>query len=102
MGAGADGVPMRAGVPGTVHATRERLGGREVVLVRSDPSVRKGALRHADGVTIATAAAHAVESELPLVAVIASSGADVHEGIAATAGMPSWTSAPLDAMTATS
>ena len=62
------------------------LGGREVVLTRCDPSVRRGALTPADGETMADAARRAVEAQLPLVVTIASSGADVTEGLAASFG----------------
>src|SRR5438477_10642344 len=67
-------------------ASRARLGDRDVVLARCDPSVRRGALTPADGETLADAARHAAEARLPLVITIASSGADVTEGLAASFG----------------
>jgi len=79
-------LPLRAGVRGAVSAGRARLGDREVVLARCDPTVRRGALTPADGDTLADAAMHAVEARLPLVVTIASSGADVTEGLAASFG----------------
>ena len=77
---------LRAGVHGAVSARRALLGGREVVLAQCDPSVRRGALTPADGDTMADAARHAAASRLPLVLTIASSGADVTEGLAASFG----------------
>lgn len=77
---------LRAGVPGAVTAQRSILGEREVVLARCDPSVRRGALTPADGDTLADAARHAAASRLPLVITIASSGADVTHGLAASFG----------------
>ncbi len=79
-------LPMRAGVPGSVSAAVEVLGHRRCVVVRMDPSTRRGALTPGDGDTIADAVDHAMESRLPLVAFVASSGADVHAGIAALHG----------------
>jgi acetyl-CoA carboxylase carboxyltransferase component len=77
---------LRAGVSGAVSAQRHHLAGRDVVLARCDPAVRKGAFNPADGETLADAARHALESRLPLVVTIASSGADVTEGLAASFG----------------
>ena len=79
-------LPLRAGVPGAVKARRAFLGAREVVLTQCDPAVRRGALSPADGETMADAARHAVEAQLPLVITIASSGADVTQGLAASFG----------------
>jgi acetyl-CoA carboxylase carboxyltransferase component len=59
---------------------------RRVVLVRVDPTVHRGALTEADGTTIASAADLALAGRVPLVAVIASSGADVNEGLPALHG----------------
>jgi acetyl-CoA carboxylase carboxyltransferase component len=47
---------------------------------------RRGALSEADGHTFAEAAEHALAAGLPLVATIASSGADVNDGVAALHG----------------
>jgi acetyl-CoA carboxylase carboxyltransferase component len=79
-------VSLRAGAPGAVHAGTAQLGGRAVVLAECDPGVRAGALIESDGKTLADAAYHALESRVPLVIVMASSGADVTEGLAATVG----------------
>jgi len=69
-----------------MSAGRVRLGNREVMLARCDPTVRRGALTPADGHTLADATLHAVDAKLPLVITIASSGADVTEGLAASFG----------------
>src|SRR5436190_2702326 len=79
-------LPLRAGVHGAVRARRAFLGDREVVLAQCDPSVRRGALTPADGETMADAGRRGVEAQLPLVVTIASSGADVGEGLAASFG----------------
>lgn len=75
-----------AGVPGTVSATVRDLGGRRVVLVRIDPARRRGALDAGAGATLAAAADVALDARLPLVGVVASSGADVNDGVAALHG----------------
>lgn len=77
---------LRARVPGTVTATVGELGGRPVVFARIDPALRRGALDEQSGATLATAARAALDARLPLVGVIASSGADVHDGVAALHG----------------
>ncbi len=77
---------LRAGVPGVVDARVAELDGREVVLAECDATVRRGALSEADGETLAAAAHHALDAQLPLVMVIASSGADVTAGLSASAG----------------
>jgi acetyl-CoA carboxylase carboxyltransferase component len=84
----ADAVALRAGVGGSTSAGVETWGrpGRRVVVTRVDPSRRRGALGETDSVTLAAAAAMAVNLRLPLMGVLASSGADVHDGVAALHG----------------
>ena len=77
---------LRARTPGAVNASESELGGRAVVLAVCDPSVRRGALTPEDGDTLADAARHAHDGHIPLVISIASSGADVTEGLAASFG----------------
>lgn len=81
-------LPLRAGVPGATHAglTTLPLTGRRVVMVRVDDGVRRGALAAADSETVARAAGLALGSRLPLVVVLASSGADIMEGVASLDG----------------
>jgi len=82
------GVPLRARVGGSTSASVEGWGpdGRRVVVARVDPGHRRGALGEADSATLMTAAAMALQLRLPLIAVLASSGADVHDGVAALHG----------------
>ncbi|MFT5530816.1 MAG: acetyl-CoA carboxylase carboxyltransferase component [Candidatus Poriferisodalaceae bacterium] len=62
------------------------LEDRQVVLVRADHPERRGALTIEDGATIAAAAELALDKRLPLVLLIASSGADAGEGVGALDG----------------
>ena len=79
-------VPVAADHPGSLAARITTLAGREVVLVEIDSAERRGALSEADGHTFAEAAHHAARAGLPLIGLIASSGADVHDGVAALHG----------------
>ncbi|MFV1989442.1 MAG: carboxyl transferase domain-containing protein, partial [Acidimicrobiales bacterium] len=79
-------LPLRADNPGSLSAAVEDLAGRRCVVVRSDASHARGALRPSDGELLADAARHAYDNRLPLIAIFASSGADVSEGIAALHG----------------
>ncbi|MGH9118201.1 MAG: acyl-CoA carboxylase subunit beta [Acidimicrobiales bacterium] len=72
---------LRAGTPGAVTTGAATIGGRPVVMARFDLAVRRGALHPADGETLAHAAETALASRLPLVVTLASSGADVTEGL---------------------
>jgi acetyl-CoA carboxylase carboxyltransferase component len=78
--------PLRAGVPGVVSARRDRLGRRDVVLCEIDADVRRGALSADDGASLADAARRALQERVPLVVFLASSGADVNDGVAALHG----------------
>ncbi len=77
---------VRRFVPGTVQAGIELLAGRQAMVVRSVSSVRRGALSSDDGDTIRDAASTALELRIPLVLVLASSGADVSDGVASLHG----------------
>ena len=79
-------LPLRAGVPGAVSVRTGELAGRLVVIATVDATERSGALSPEDGETLATAARTALREGLPLVTYLASSGADVAEGIAALHG----------------
>lgn len=80
-------ISLRSRVPGPTSADVHHLpGGRQVILVSVDPSERRGALGAADSATIAAAATAAVDHRLPLVLRLASSGADVLEGVASLDG----------------
>jgi acetyl-CoA carboxylase carboxyltransferase component len=82
----ASALPLRARVKGSASSASTTIDGRPVVLVRIDPAVHRGALTEADGTTIASAAALALQARVPFVAVISSSGADVYEGLPALHG----------------
>jgi acetyl-CoA carboxylase carboxyltransferase component len=69
-----------------VRAEVSDLDGRSVVLVRCDASVHRGALSSTASETLAEAARVALHERLPLVGVLASSGADIVEGMAALHG----------------
>lgn len=77
---------LRSKSKGTVSAHVGELGGREVVQVRVDPETRRGALNEISGLNLAAATRVALDERLPLVVVMASSGADVNDGIAALNG----------------
>ena len=79
-------VALRARTPGAVQAFVEVLDDRSVVVVRMDASERRGALSSTASGTLAEAARAAKDQRLPLVAHIASSGADIVEGMAALHG----------------
>jgi acetyl-CoA carboxylase carboxyltransferase component len=79
-------VPVASDHPGALSAQITTRAGREVVLVEVASDRRRGALSEADGHTFAEAADHALGVGLPLLGVIASSGADVHDGVAALHG----------------
>jgi acetyl-CoA carboxylase carboxyltransferase component len=89
-GEGDDGrhglVPFRAGTRGAARVALDEIDGRPVVSLRIDARTNLGALTPHDGETIAQAAAMALEKRLPLVAAIASSGADITWGIDAVHG----------------
>jgi acetyl-CoA carboxylase carboxyltransferase component len=74
---------LRAGVGGATSAGVSRLPGtdRKVMLVNIDREVRRGTLMAADSETISAAARSALSQRIPLVVVLASSGADVVEGM---------------------
>lgn len=79
-------LPLRARTPGSIGTRVDELGGRPVVIVESDRTEKRGALLPDDGASIARAARTAREAHVPLVLLLASSGADIDEGIAALHG----------------
>jgi acetyl-CoA carboxylase carboxyltransferase component len=82
-------VPLRSGVRGAVSAGIAGIGPnqRRVVLASMSPERRRGALDLASSETLTDGALMAARVGLPLVAVISSSGVDVHEGVA---GLHGW------------
>jgi len=79
-------VVVRAGVDGTVAVGLWELGGRGAVVARTASDRRRGALARRDGDSLAEAARTALRLRLPLVLELASSGADVSDGIDALHG----------------
>ncbi len=79
-------VPVASDHPGSLAAQITTVAGREVVLVEVSDERRRGALSEADGHTFAEAAEHALGAGLPLLGILSSSGADVHDGVAALHG----------------
>ena len=79
-------IPLQHRRPGAARADVRTFAGREVVWLEVDGSSRRGALSSEASAIIATAADAAADIGLPLVGVMASSGADIVEGIAALHG----------------
>ncbi len=79
-------LPIAANHPGSLAAELTTVAGRQVVLVEVTAEARQGALSEADGQTFAAAAHHALQAGIPLLGVLSSSGADVHDGVAALHG----------------
>ena len=79
-------VDLRAKVPGVARAMVRDLGGRRVVWLEITAETHRGALSSESSSTITTAARTAVAERMPLVAVMASSGADLREGFSALHG----------------
>ena len=79
-------VAIKQLTPGATSAKVESIGDRRVVVVTIDGSVRRGALSSAACETLASAADLAREKRMPLVTYLASSGADILEGVSALHG----------------
>jgi acetyl-CoA carboxylase carboxyltransferase component len=77
---------LQALVPGAVRTGVTTIGGRRVVAVDMDASVRRGSLSADASSVLAVAARTALADRVPLVARVASSGADILEGMAALHG----------------
>jgi len=63
-----------------------RIGTRNVVVAQSLATMRRGAITHADGVRLGQAADQARHLRVPFVFYVASSGADVLDGVASLHG----------------
>lgn len=78
---------IRAGAAGFVRVRTAEIGGRAVIDVDARAGdERSGALMPADGHSLAEAARCALRQRLPIVLRLASSGADISEGVAALDG----------------
>jgi propionyl-CoA carboxylase beta chain len=81
-----DQVDLRAQVPAPVSARVRTLGSRRVSWVEFHASHPVTPMSTAQSMTWEVAARTALEQRIPLVAVISSAGADIHEGVAALDG----------------
>ncbi|MBM3827377.1 MAG: methylmalonyl-CoA carboxyltransferase [Actinobacteria bacterium] len=79
-------VNLRARVPGVARAMVRNLAERRVVWLEVTADAHRGALSSESSSMITAAARTAVAERLPLVAVMASSGADIREGFSALHG----------------
>lgn len=79
-------VHLQSHVPGAARADVRQLGDRSVVWVDVSGDVHKGALSQDASSIIEAGARAAVAERLPMVTVVASSGADIREGISALHG----------------
>lgn len=77
---------LRGGTTGAIAARVERIGTRDAVVVEIGPSARLAALSLSDGEHLAEAVGVALDNSLPLVGFMASTGALVGAGIAASHG----------------
>lgn len=75
-------LPVAAGTSAAVTATLRRLDGREVAFFRLDGGKHRGAIGPPEGATLERLVGLAAEFGLPVVGVLATSGAEVHEGVA--------------------
>jgi acetyl-CoA carboxylase carboxyltransferase component len=82
----AERIGIGKGITGTVMSGIGRMGGRDVVIARSYSSQRRGALTYADGLRLAESADLARRLHIPFIFIVASSGADVLDGVAALHG----------------
>jgi acetyl-CoA carboxylase carboxyltransferase component len=84
--AGDEAGGVGKGIVGAVTSIVGRIGGRNVVICRSLGTMQRGAITHADGVRLAEAADQARNLRIPFVFFVASSGADVRDGVASLHG----------------
>jgi acetyl-CoA carboxylase carboxyltransferase component len=76
------GLPVAGRASTAVAATLRQLEGRDVALFRLDGGKHRGAIGPAEGVAIERLVTVATELGVPIVGVLATSGADIHEGVA--------------------
>ena len=79
-------VPIRSRVPGAARADVRELGDRRVVWCEVSEDVHRGALSSEASDVIEAGARLATEEKLPFVALMASSGAEIREGMPALHG----------------
>jgi propionyl-CoA carboxylase beta chain len=76
------GLPVAGRASSAATATLRRLEGRDVALFRLDGGKHRGAIGPPEGVAIERLVTLAIELGVPIVGVLATSGADIHEGVA--------------------
>jgi acetyl-CoA carboxylase carboxyltransferase component len=76
------GLPVAGGASAAATATLRRLEGRDVAFFRLDGGKHRGAIGPTEGVVLERLVTLATELGLPIVGVLATSGADIHEGVA--------------------
>jgi acetyl-CoA carboxylase carboxyltransferase component len=75
-------LPVAAGSSSAVTATLRRLDGRHIAFFRLDGGKHRGAIGPPEGAALERLVHLATELGLPLVGVVSTSGADIHEGVA--------------------
>jgi propionyl-CoA carboxylase beta chain len=76
------GLPVAGRASTAVTAALRRLDGRDVALFRLDGGKHRGAIGPAEGVALERVVGLATELGVPIVGLLATSGADIHEGVA--------------------
>ncbi|HET9769850.1 MAG TPA: hypothetical protein VFS16_03095, partial [Acidimicrobiia bacterium] len=72
------GLPVAGGASAAATAALRRLEGRDVALFRLDGGKHRGAIGPPEGVAIERLVTLAIELGVPIVGVMATSGADIH------------------------
>jgi propionyl-CoA carboxylase beta chain len=79
---GGGSLPVAAGTSVAVSASLRRLDGRPVAFFRLDGGKHRGAIGPPEGIVLERIVGRAVDLGLPLVGMLSTSGADIHEGVA--------------------
>ncbi len=79
---GGGSLPVGAGTSVAASAGLRRLDGRPVAFFRLEGGKHRGAIGPPEGIVLERIVDRAVELGLPLVGVLSTSGADIHEGVA--------------------
>ena len=75
-------LPVAAGASTAVTASLRRLDGREVAFFRLEGGKHRGAIGPPEGAVLERLVGFALDLGVPIVGVLATSGADIHEGVA--------------------
>jgi acetyl-CoA carboxylase carboxyltransferase component len=79
---GGGSLPVAAGTSVAASASLRRLDGRPVAFFRLEGGKHRGAIGPPEGLVLERIVSRAVQLGLPLVGVLSTSGADIHEGVA--------------------